>query len=276
MSGKSILAVWAALVSVASATGQPAAERLTSTTGSTAVKSSPQGMYEDVEIMRRILNRKLTDAYAGATNHALFRRAVLLPQNANVTGDQAMAYFLGGTLSNPAVSSTDYNKYLWSQVLQPDQNKAYFEAVNQPANALSNLSANNFSNWAEVAYFNGSQPRLPLTTEGTYLKGHGVVFTMTLPLHDKREQEATALQKLAAAYCAKCHEQTAAKGYEEAFRAFQQTLDKATKPAQQAPDAWEQTRREIRGVKEEPKKESPTPPTKKLTVCGPSTVAEKP
>jgi tetratricopeptide (TPR) repeat protein len=231
-------------------------------------------MYEDVEIMRRILNRKLSDAYGGAPNYGIFRRSVLMPQNANVTGDQAMAYFLGGTLSNPTVSSTEYNKYLWSQLLQPDLNKAYLDTVNQPANALSNLSTNNFANWAEFVYFNGSQQRLPLTTEGAYLKGHGVVFTMTLPLHDKREQEATALQKLAAAYCAKCHEQTAAKGYEEAFRTFQQSADKAAKPEPHAPDAWEQTRREVRGVKEEPKKDPPPPPAKKLTVCGPSTVAE--
>jgi tetratricopeptide (TPR) repeat protein len=224
-------------------------------------------MQEDIEIMRRLLNRSLSDAYGASAANFNLRRYMGGPNGAVINGDQVLKYFLEGSGSMglaPYNERARVNPYKWGDAVR----------LNPNANTLSGdvLNLTN-DTWAEVFYFGGANQRLPLTTEGAYLKGHGVVFTLTMPPHGLIEQEPQ--KNLAAGYCAKCHESLPNKlVLNEFFQEKDANVKAMAEKPEQPPSAWEQTRREVRGIKEEPKKEPPPPPARKQSLCGPSVVTD--
>src|SRR5262249_40922644 len=107
--------------------------------------------------------------------------------------------------------------------------------------------------------------------EGVYLKGQGVVYTTTLPHHGKvtlpdhgkvvEDPHSIPGKLVAAATCTKCHADS-----------FTRLVEESIRTSEKMPSLWEQTRREMRGVKDEQK--PPVPKKKELEVCGPGTVGE--
>jgi hypothetical protein len=156
--------------------------------------AAPEGraaMYEDIEIMRRLLNGKL-HAFAGSTLTRWQRRA-----NAGTAEYELLSGQLLGTYVAPSASGN----------LRLLHNQGRDVLVGR-AHALT-----------------GVLPSM-LDTEGTYLKGQGVVFTLTLPPPpgDPRPE--------------------------------------APKPAARPPSDWERIRREVRRENEpEPKADAKKEPT---------------
>lgn len=195
-------------------------------------------MYENIEIMRRILQRGLGSVYAPQSN---------------------MAQFFTG-IGNPNVLQGDY--------------AAYIDATSGAAQLFDAYAAsNNLSNLGDYAGYHRatanqltqgqrsrSQSIVP-AVEGVYLRGQGVVYTVTLPAHERVLLDPHSNQYLSAAFCTTCH-----------VDAFKLPAEKAPSP-DKLPSLWEQTRREVKGQpKESPKQ--PAADAKKLEVCGPGTIGE--
>jgi hypothetical protein len=149
-------------------------------------------MYEDIEIMRRLLNGKL-HGFAGSTLTHWRRRA-----NAGTADQSLLRSMLSGTYGAPSSAADHLRLY---------HNQDRDLLVGRP-HALS-----------------GVVPSL-LDTEGTYLKGQGVVFTLTLPPPAGEPRP------------------------------------EAPKPAARPPSDWERIRREVRHENEpEPKADATKEPT---------------
>ena len=101
----------------------------------------------------------------------------------------------------------------------------------------------------------------PLAIEGVYLKGQGVVFTVTLPARDRVVFGPHGKHAAVITTCAKCHSTAVQKQAEE-------LLSKVPKP----PSAWEQTRRKLLGLKDEP--DDKPKPANKLEICVPGSLGE--
>jgi tetratricopeptide (TPR) repeat protein len=119
-------------------------------------------MYEDIEILRRILDRKLHSHYVRGLSQStskinLNAATWYTPQGLGYIGQSP--YIWAHNDASGAI--------LWQSASEP---WIYHSALAQPSNASANLF-HAPATWEEVA-----SP----TLEGVYLKGQGVVFTATL------------------------------------------------------------------------------------------------
>ncbi len=213
-----------------------------------AAPPSSDSMYEDVEIFRRILHRQLELMYPINRNE---------PSWSSVTNaNNALLHRYEQPFIGLTPSGTIYERNLVTPDLKywnTDLSSVYLNGVLNTSQAANT--------WWTGLNQPSPSPRPAIQLEGVYLKGQGVVFTTTLPHHGKVAEDPHSGKLLPMSACTKCHEPSFSKRVEETFQT-----------AQKMPSLWEQTRREVRGVKEEQK---PAPAKHKdLEVCGPGTVGE--
>jgi tetratricopeptide (TPR) repeat protein len=189
-----------ALLSPATASAQPTSPKFDSALNPTNATERQAGMYEDIEVMRRLLNEKLAgysasagirakvlaDAACTKCHSSIFhgvgmvdpeRPSVLSPYQ-NVTKNPGTGLNPDGTPSanyHDPYRAADYiyefSKY--NTLLRNQANAPYFiPDPNQPG-ALAHYEAG--VHRAHIA-----AGAAALDTEGTYLKGHGIVYTLTL------------------------------------------------------------------------------------------------
>ncbi|HMF15307.1 MAG TPA: tetratricopeptide repeat protein [Gemmataceae bacterium] len=170
---------------------------------------SPQAqMYEDIEVMRRLLNGKL-HGFAAQEKDTLTAHAVWFNDNAcvschqSVNQNQLLLDWLGSVQSPRPIQTTGGTPWL-------------------APHRKHNLLRYHPSMWTS------GLPARTLDTEGTYLKGQGVIFTLTLPppQRDPRPEPP--------------------------------------KPAPKPPSDWERTRSEVR--QEKPQAEKADKPPKEPTL----------
>ena len=212
-----------------------------------------RAMYEDVEVFRRILGRKLEQMYPAPANVQWLDTGIYLFPYRSARQQFLQPYTIGtpnntiwgvpyGVNLNTTYDVTDINSMLLTQQL------------NQVADPLN----------ARIVSAQLAVPQRPaFQLEGVYLKGQGVVFTTTLPHHGRGQmvKDPHAGGMASVANCAKCHAPSFTTQIEESFRT-----------GEKMPSLWEQTRREVRGIKDEQK--PPVSKKKELEVCGPGTVGE--
>jgi tetratricopeptide (TPR) repeat protein len=168
-----LFCVWLLVPSLAAAQPGPAAQNRT--------RGDRAQMYEDIEVFRRLLNSKLLSQYAPAR------------QLSEVWGLTSIldASSPGGAVLSPNalldLGDPNHNRYqilsdgklnantIWGQQLSPfDQNQNSQKPWYQPVQPGWDLG----QQWR-----NPYVPSAPaLNTEGVYLRGQGVVYTLTLPL----------------------------------------------------------------------------------------------
>jgi hypothetical protein len=155
-------------------------------------------MSEDIEVLRRLLNSKLQARYAPATQLA---EAWRWTNCASCHSDvhKWPAQYLKRQINHPNASFNSLqpyqplyissDNYLWSTpVLQEndpglDRNMwVFWDAGNSYT-----LHPSTHALVADPAF---THPNRPLDTEGVYLKGQGVIYTLTLPLPPKPKSGA--------------------------------------------------------------------------------------
>ncbi|HMF12311.1 MAG TPA: tetratricopeptide repeat protein [Gemmataceae bacterium] len=148
------------------ATSQNASNKVADLLQPSATGPSQAGqMYEDIEVMRRLLSGKLQAFAPPSTTHVLAspyaQRALLFatPNDGTFnTLDPIAAY----STFNPNVYSGDANRLLLARTNTDVARKAtWLRSIHRPLVVGSTVPS--------------------IFAEGTWLKGHGVVFTMTLP-----------------------------------------------------------------------------------------------
>jgi hypothetical protein len=191
----------------------------------TGVVRSPKGqMYEDIEIMRRLLNNKLhgfaspdrfTDLFASQTP----RRGATVRLLAN----SACASCHSNVHDNYLIWSDPYNTGYPHNKIYPNLSDTV-DTLEQLGKSYhrNRLVFGHHDLWTTLA-----MPRSPLA-EGTYLKGQGVIFTLTLP-PPERDPRPEPL-----------------------------------KPAPKPPTEWERIRKEVR--QEKPQTQDTAPPAKEPTL----------
>lgn len=150
-------------------------------------------MYEDVEIMRRILDRTL---------HGLPGVGIPGAVHSMAFSPDGKYLSTAGEIRSTAISPD--GKYLLSGV---DRSIRVWDTATGKLNWMHPTAGRGFA-------------ELP-SLQGTYLKGHGVVYSMTLPWH------------------------------------YQPVVGKAGKPGPRPLTEWERLRKELRGEKGDPEKERP-------------------
>jgi tetratricopeptide (TPR) repeat protein len=174
-------------------------------TNATNVTHASPGMYEDIEVMRRLLNEKL----AGFSAVATIRGQLLV--NASCVKCHSPVYH-GPTLLDfdsdgridiftvpPNVSNRNLNDPSKFQdnviTVQPNPSILRPDPVNTPyvypnINNATVYGVDHLDPHAGVHRAHIAAGAASFDTEGTYLKGHGVVYTLTLPpaLRDPRPQ----------------------------------------------------------------------------------------
>jgi hypothetical protein len=184
-------------------------------------------MYEDIEVLRRLLNGKLQSQYAPARQLA----SAWLRNNCSSCHTNAQA----GTYGNdswmlyhhtlrPADFTTTWSNNVNQHWLQSgvfglgDPNRGKYWLQQELPNTLN--ANQNLLRYTQLD--SGFVEAHPLDTQGVYLKGQGVVYTLTLPLPQAKPK-----------------------------------ADAAKAPPRPASD-WDRVRREVRNEKPEPeKKETP-------------------
>ncbi|MCH7728901.1 MAG: hypothetical protein IH991_20805, partial [Planctomycetes bacterium] len=182
-------------------------------------KADLRKMYEDIEILRRLLRKKLGDLYS------VRARAL-----------EGMAMMSGGTGSMSSLG------------ISPDGATLFIPAV-----VGDKLFVVDSSKSVQL-------PTLDL--DGVYLKGYGIVVTVTLPEDDSTIAHPH-LRSVAKVSCTSCHAANA-----EVQKNFVAALAKQPKPLSE----WEKTRRDVLGIKTDGKPKSPKAGI--VEVCAPGTVAE--
>jgi len=162
-------------------------------------------MYEDVEVFRRILHRKLEQMYPAPAN-VQWLDTGNYPFPYRSASQQFLQPHTIGTPNNTiwwdrcALDPTGANWNTTSGVV--DINSSL---LTHQLNQLRDpeLTLNTRRGLAQLAA--PQQPAFQL--EGVYLKGQGVVFTTTLPHHGKGEmvKDLNAGGMASVANCAKCH-----------------------------------------------------------------------
>jgi Tetratricopeptide repeat len=196
-------------------------------------------MYQDVEVMRRLLTEAITQARAAiGAGYFQYNRAMLVdPLNANtirVTG------------SDPAV---------WSGIYQPDVRR-YFVGGSVDDLTFATRGGNFFTtHWVDAT---------PPPTDGTYLKGVGPVFNLTLEWTDAAAQEPPTKSAGLASNCAHCH----------GTAMDQKVKAPPAGPKREPPDPWDAKLRQLRGEKDPPAAEPPATRLNREEICLPGNLTE--
>jgi tetratricopeptide (TPR) repeat protein len=197
-----------AILCPATARAQPTEAKYDNVVNDKNMTDRQSGMYEDIEVMRRLLNEKLAGYSAGAGIRAkvsadamctkchstIFhgfelvdpvRPGVMSPYQ-GVIVNPGVTMNPDGTLSaNSPYTSTDYFYELSQYNVLRRTNPTAPNVVPDPNHrgALAHYEAG--VHRAHIAAGAGA-----LDAEGSYLKGHGIVYTLTLPPtgHDPRPQ----------------------------------------------------------------------------------------
>jgi tetratricopeptide (TPR) repeat protein len=132
-------------------------------------------MYEDIEILRRLLNSKLLSEYPPA-------KALAEAQNSAVPYRH---WLLQGDAFNPQIFQLQNEPALsWGSFLRPYNASSQYPYYVPSSPYL--LQNNSGTTWITAT------PARILDTEGTYLKGQGVVYTLTLPPPARNPKEQSS------------------------------------------------------------------------------------
>jgi hypothetical protein len=225
-----VLAAWCLLPALAAAqAAPPAAER--------TAAANPQ-MYEDIEILRRLLNSKLENQYAPA-------RQLVRAWTWNDCASCHNTALTGGNLFWSLDANDPNSGKRWVELQNPDI--YHFHTAtgfkNNQLYLLDNFNLYGKQPWQIIQgqpYHTGhpiaidlgfplTHPAGHLDTEGVYLKGQGVVYTLTLPPPQSKAK-----------------------------------AEVAPAPANPVSD-WDRVRRELHNEKPEPAKKEPPPREPTLT-----------
>jgi tetratricopeptide (TPR) repeat protein len=179
-------------------------------------------MYEDIEVLRRLLNGKLQSEYPPARHLAHgwgWSNCAACHANVHAGAASTESWVWGHPYVSPADATTPLtNDPNQPWVLDPGGKDGitYWVQNGQLKTSNNRWGLANYVQWAP-----GSAQAHPLDTQGVYLKGQGVVYTLTLPPPEPRPKTDT-------------------------------------KPAARPASDWDRVRREVRNEKPEAdKKEAP-------------------
>jgi hypothetical protein len=206
-----------------------------------APKPNLTAMYEDVEVMRRLLSREL-----------LARQRPDAPR-------QPLATFRNTTADDRAVA----RGIAWLNKVQGGTDDA------NTATALAQLALMGDdvnladAHSANILFRNISSGRAASVTpfEGAYLKGHGVVYTATISASEAVVLNTPQKSLSLLAWCSRCHDQAAVKPLVE---------PSADAPPQPLSD-WDRTQKEVRGG---PEPTSPPVRVRVQDICPPGNITE--
>ena len=196
-------------------------------------------VYEDVEVMRRLLADAFTEARAaGGGGDSQWLRPVLLdPLNGNTI----------------RIAGSDAT--IWSGIYQPSLHR-YAVGGWVDDLTLANANRNFFMTY-------GVNPTPP-ATDGTYLKGVGPLFNLTLEWADAAALGPPTKAAGLASNCAHCH-----------GTAMDQKVKPLTAgPKREPPDPWDAKLRQVRGEKESPTAEPPATHLNRDEICLPGNLTE--
>jgi hypothetical protein len=212
-----------------------------SPTAPAAKAADKQAMYEDIEIMRRILNKQV----------GLVRVSVEDPTS--VWYDSLShwgAYTVPGTQVQRYAATVDPSGW-W--------------LVPHVSNTIQYAQLADSYFWPAASYYGGLQHivREGSNFEGAYLKGHGVVYTGSVPAANIAGLEPPPRSVGLVSLCSSCHEAVS----------IRKLVEPAAEPAREEPSLWEKVRREVRGVKDEPAPKRPER-VQRQDICTPGALAE--
>jgi len=203
-----------------------------------------KAMYEDVEVMRRLLGDSIARARPATTSWGFYYSST--PQFVDPL------YFHVGK-RNVGPTSVDWTG-LYPRV---SANNAVYGLPLAVDYGVGN---------SNTALFSGLHvaDRPAPTTDGTYLKGVGVVLAVTMDLADAGSLEPPAKSASLAATCARCHGAT---------------MDTKVQPSRPGPkpeqaDAWDITLRRVRGEKEPAAEAAPAAQLAREEICVPGAMTE--
>ena len=202
-----------------------------------------KAMYEDVEVMRRLLGDSIARARPAATSWGFYYSST--PQSVDPLGFHMNRRLAASPSAiwnglNPRVSADAvYGVPLAFDYGFPNSNTALFSSLH-------------------VA------DRPAPTTDGTYLKGVGAVLTITLDLAEAGSLEPPAKSASLSATCARCHGAT--------MDAKVQPSRPGAKP--EPVDAWDITLRKVRGEKEPAPEAAPRRSSAREEICIPGALTE--
>src|SRR5262245_230499 len=163
-----------------------------------------QAMYEDIEVMRRILNGQL--GHVRIASHDLAILANWITDNSCTTCHQATADFLPNLESN---------------ILDPSVYSQWTRLLNARAHAVDDSSTNAVTTWLNAYHDPAFHPatrqhlwwrkaratRGPaIEFEGAYLKGHGVAYTASVSQADAASLPTPTKSSAILSTCGKCHD----------------------------------------------------------------------
>jgi hypothetical protein len=196
-------------------------------------------MYEDVEVMRRLLADSFTQARAagGAGYFQSTRQILFDPINVNM------------------MRMAGNDPYVWSGVYQPNLLR-YAVGGRVDDLTLANVNGPFFTTyWFEPT---------PPPTDGTYLKGVGPVFNLTLESADAAAIEPPTKSTALSSNCAHCH----------GLAMDQKVKAPPAGPKREPPDPWDAKLRQIRGEKEPPAAEPLATRLNRDEICLPGNLTE--
>jgi hypothetical protein len=214
-----------------------------------AKSAEKQAMYEDIEIMRRILNKQVGPV----------RISVEDPMTSTWNNSASR----WGDFTVPGTQLQRYSTSARFEPLAVDPSGGWF---------TPNVSNTLYGAWLGDIYYwsaDSDHGKLRWITregsnfEGAYLKGHGIVYTGSIPAASVAGLEPPPRSLHLVSLCTSCHEAVS----------IRKLVEPAAEPAREEPTQWEKVRREVRGVKDEP---APKPPERvqRQDICTPGALAE--
>jgi hypothetical protein len=194
-------------------------------------------MYEDVEVMRRLLADAYTRAKPAATWGYFHRPLLIDPVNVNTIRTGVTGAYDFAITHHPA-----HLRYL-------------------VGNRVDDLT---FTNATDALFSLHSAAPAPPPTDGTYLKGVGPVFHLTLEAADAAGLEPPVKSAGLASNCARCH----------GAAMDQKVKAPPAGPKQEPPDPWDARLRQVRGEKDPPAAEPPATRLGRDEVCLPGILTE--
>jgi cytochrome c553 len=215
-------------------------------------KPDRTAMYEDVEVMRRLLGDAIAHARPSQVNanYFLFSNARYMdPLTGNLTRNGGLA--IDGRFARHGMATVDWGAPYSQLGVNTQATPALFDDV-----AMSSIYRPYFT------VHSADRPAPP--TDGTYVKGVGVLLTVQMDLSDAAGLDPPAKSASLAATCNRCHG-TAMDSKVQPPRA-------AAKP--EPTDAWDAKLRQVRGEKETQPKEPPATRLAREEICVPGHLTE--